>query len=1447
MSLKKTLGIFTVALTLLLSVARPAVLADSPPLPIGSVRFNHINVEQGLPNSRVLSILQDRQGFMWFGTAEGLARYDGYDFTLYQSDADNPQSLSNNVVWALYEDHEGSLWVGTEGGLNRFDPTLGRFTRYQHDPDNPQSLSDDIVLSIYEDRQGVLWVGTMQGGLNRFDRTSQTFTHYQNDPTNPQSLASNEVSHIVEDRNGTLWLGTYGGGLNQLLPGANQGDPPTFRRFQYDPANPQSLSNDQVETLYIDRAGAIWVGTWGGGLNRFDPNSETFTHYGYGLNPDDPDSLSSGIITQIAEGQTGELWVGTWDGGLNRFDRTSETFTHYQHDPADLLSLSHDSIRSLYISRDGLLYAGTAGGGLNVLDLEQNAFRTLRNRAGDPNSLSQNDVRKILQDREGRLWVGTNSGGLNLYDPSTGLLTHYRHNPNDPTSLSGNTIWAMVETRAGDLWVGTFGGLDKLDRQTGRFVHYQHDSADPRSLSDNTIYSLYEDHTGTLWVGTYNGLNRFDPQTQRFTRYLSDPADPHSLRSNIITSFYEDGSGALWVGTQGGGLNRMDRATGSFTHYLYDPNDSSTISNNTIPAIYGDPSGVLWLGTYNGLNAFDPKSGQAVRYTAQDGLPSGIIWGILPDEQGNLWLSTNQGLVRFNPRTKAIRVFDTTDGLVSATFSPFAFAASSTGELLFGSAEGMVILSPTLVRDEQRIPPLVFTDFQLANRPVPIGGDSFLQQTINKTKSLTLSYLDRVISFSFAALDFRAPEKIRYRYVLRGFDTRWTEVDSKRRFVTYTNLTPGNYVFLVQSSDQQGNWVTPGRALQLAIVPPWWQSLWFRLMLGGLLAIFAVASYRFRIMMLQQRTSELEDQVKTKTTSLHLLNTTLERSIVELSTLNRIAHILNRMGPTEVMMEQLAVIITRLFHGLGVAIYLQDDDQAELDIIDYYQRADPDTPDAPADQQTFQIARARVPLPENFFIQELFRDEKAVIVNTTQPDVRLPAFSQSLEQFNAAHLMLVPLHVRGAVAGAIAVVREQSSEDFTPDDVNLAETIANQMAAAVENRRLFSEEHRQREVAERRSHEITPLLSISPEVSSMLELEPLLDLILQRLEQVIDFSSLLLFEYGGEDLFILAERGLLPSALGKEDEFPADWFQEETQLFTTRRPLIVADLAQDRHLQEGMRHPFGDQAASLFRETHACLIVPMVARDQVVGLLWFNHNEPDRYTESQADYITAIAHQAAIAIENAHHHQEMQSAAVDRERTRLAQELHDSVSQTLLAANLLAKSLPALWEQSPEKGKETLRQLHRMLGNALAEMRSLMLELRPAILGQKPLSEILRQLSDGFTGRSEAPVQLNLHGDTILPAICQVAFYRIAQGALNNILQHAHASQVTIELNCTPQYVVMQISDNGVGFDLNTVSPDRMGLTIMRDRAEKIGACFQLDSQPGQGTQITVRYDYPIG
>jgi signal transduction histidine kinase/ligand-binding sensor domain-containing protein len=840
-------------------------LTPSPPKE-QSIKFDHLTVEHGLSNNNVTGIVQDDKGFMWFSTYDRLNRYDGREFKVYRHDSEDPSSLSDNPIRVLYKDRAGDLWIGTwSSGLNKFVRETETFIHFRHDPQDPQSLSHNGIRSIYQDRSGTLWIGTNGGGLNRFDPETEQFTHYRHDPDNPRSLGHNVIFAIYEDRAGALWIGTEGGGLNRFDP-----ETETFIRYQHDPGDPQSLSHDKIRAIFEDRTGGFWIGTWGGGLNQFDRETEMFTHYRH--DPADPNSLNHNITNSIFEDRAGVIWIGTWGGGLNRFDRETETFTHYPHDSADPNSLSHDSVFTIYEDQTGALWIGTNGGGINRFDRERKLFRHYQHDPADPNSLSYNDVWPIYEDQTGALWIGTNGGGLNRFDQETETFAHYQHDPADPNSLSNNNVKSICVDQAGVIWIGTFGGgLNRFDWETRTFTHYRHNPDDPHSLSDDGIISIYEDQSGILWVGTWTGgLNKFDRETQRFTHYQHNAADPNSLSNNGVMSIYEDQTGAFWIGTMDGGLNRFDRNSETFRRYQHDPDNPSSLSHNSIFLIYEDRANALWVGTYGGgLNKFDRTRGQFIRYVEKDGLPSGTMRGILEDEQGNLWLSTSQGLSKFNPQTETFRNYDASDGLQSDQFNFFAYYKSRSGEMFFGGLNGFNAFYPDHIKDNPYIPPVVITDFQLSNKPLPIGGDSVLQQSIIETDHLTLSYLDRVISFKFAALNYQSPEKNRYRYKLEGFEDDWNEVDSTRRFATYTNLDPGQYVFRVIGSNNDGVWNEEGTSIKITVTPPWWETWWFRggmlLLLAGLVASGSVwqrqsARRRERHLEIQvaERTRELE-------------------------------------------------------------------------------------------------------------------------------------------------------------------------------------------------------------------------------------------------------------------------------------------------------------------------------------------------------------------------------------------------------------------------------------------------------------------------------------------------------------------------------------------------------------------------------------------------------------
>ncbi len=833
-------------LLLLISLGLPASLQAQE----GNIRFDRLSIEDGLSQSTIFAILQDRQGFMWFGTQDGLNKYDGYEFTIFKHDLEEPTTISDNFVRAIYQDQTGVLWIGTNGGLNKFEPVTETFIRYQHDADNNRSLSDNTVRTILEDRTGLLWIGT-DGGLNAFDPDSGKFTSYQHDPANPNSLSHNTIRDIYQDQAGTLWIATDGGGLNKF-----DQETESFSAYRHNPDDPTGLSHDDLSSIHQDQAGMLWISTEGGGLNKFDPASEIFRVYKNDL--DDPHSLSDDNFRTIYQDRSGQLWLGARDG-LNRFNPAAENFTHYHNDPADPHSLSANHILSIFEDRAGVLWVGTNGGGLNKFNRAIEAFAHFTNTSNNPNRLSDNMVWSIFEDQAGRLWIGT-SNGLNRFDRSTGDFTHYHHNPDDLTSLSTDFIPVVIEDHNGLLWVGADeGGLNKFDQASESFTAYRHDPDDPGSLSDDDVWSLYEDSQGTLWVGTWGGgLNRFEPETERFTRYQHNSENPQSVSDNVIRTIFEDQAGVLWLGTNGGGLNRFDRESERFNHYTHDPDDPDSLSDNVVRTIYEDQTGVLWLGVDGGgLNKFDRQSETFTHYREKDGLVNDTVYGILEDDQANLWLSTNNGLSKFNPQTETFKNYNASDGLQSNEFNQGAHHHSESGELFFGGINGFNAFFPDRIEDNPHPPPVVLTGFQIFNEPVNFD------RPLAEITDIELSWRDSVFSFEFAALDYTVPEENRYAYKLEGFDKDWIEAGN-RRFATYTDLDGGEYLLQVRGANNDGVWNEAGPDIRITITPPPWKT-WWAYTLYALLTLGLVAGYtRYRTgaqaRELAQQRKELEQE-----------------------------------------------------------------------------------------------------------------------------------------------------------------------------------------------------------------------------------------------------------------------------------------------------------------------------------------------------------------------------------------------------------------------------------------------------------------------------------------------------------------------------------------------------------------------------------------------------------
>ena len=779
--------------------------------------FERISTADGLSFFNVRPILQDRQGFMWIGTyGGGLNKYDGYRFTVYRHDPDDPSTLSQDVVHALCEDQDGNLWIGTESGLDRFvrrpEQATGAFVRFLE--------IQGPVLSIAEDSHSILWLGTLDGliGLDRATETVQYAFHHDPDaPDDPGALSGYGVWAIQEDQTGRLWIGTNGG-LDRLdlAPDRTTG---TFTHYRHDPDDPTSLSANSVRAIHIDRQGRLWIGTYGGGLDRLDLNgsakvnqsSEVFTHYRHV--GEDPCSLGDDRVWSILEDSAGTLWVGTYDGldelALNSVegrDSSQSCFIHHQHDSADPHSVSNDLAWSLYEDRSGVVWVGTSGSGLSKNKRRANRFTRFTS------ILSDNKVTAIHEDRDGDLWVGTMNGGLNRLDRQAGDLTVYRHDPADPTSLSSDAVHAVYEDHAGVLWVGASGWLDRFDRQTETFTHHQRVGVD--------VDKLFEDGSGNLWIGTASGLYRLDRTRETFVSHHPLADDPSSLSHDDIQVIQEGQEGVVWIGTLAGGINLWDPDDGRFAHYRHDPDDPDSLSRDSVVSLYMDPAGVVWIGTIGGgLNRFDPATQTFSHYREDDGLPGDSAGCILPDSAGYLWIRTVTGLSRFDPRTGSFRNYDERDGLLTGGTAPLTCFRSNSGEMIYGSAEGVYAFYPEQIRDNPHVPPIVITAINLFNETKRRG--------LLPDEQIQLTYRENFVSFEFAALDYTIPEKNEYAYMMEGLNRDWVYAGT-RRHADYPNLQPGDYVFRVKGSNNDGVWNEQGVAVRITITPPFWEAWWFR-------------------------------------------------------------------------------------------------------------------------------------------------------------------------------------------------------------------------------------------------------------------------------------------------------------------------------------------------------------------------------------------------------------------------------------------------------------------------------------------------------------------------------------------------------------------------------------------------------------------------------------------
>lgn len=873
-------GLLTV-LILPCVAARPAGARSPPQAP----RFVTLSEDEGLGNSVVEAIAEDRLGFMWFGTADGLTRYDGHDAVVYRHDPEDPGSLSSSYVEALLTDRDGVLWVGTHSGLNSYDPRTDAFVRHLADDDDPTTLIHSQVNTLFEDRLGELWAGT-GNGLSRYNREDGTFAGFPPDRYAPQRpQCASEIRAILGAGDGSLWLGLANCGLVRF-------EPETGASTHYlQKADGGGLSGNDVWDLARDRSGGLWIATMAG-LNFLDEATGVFRHFRYDV--DDPRSIPSDYVDTLWLDGEDRLWIGTDGGGLAVFDREEETFTAFGPDPTDETTLPSAVIRTIFEDRRKDLWIGTYKGGVAFHTSLTMQFSYFHRSSDRPGSLSHSSVLSFFEEDDGTLWVGT-EGGLNRFDPQDETFRSYQHDPRDPTSLSANAVLSILKDSRGNLWVGTYhGGLNRFEPTSETFAHYRPDPEDPRSLSNPHVWSLYEDSRGDLWAGTFGGVNRFDYDSGSFEHFAADPEDPTSLGNQTVWDIHEDDAGHLWFATLWG-LSRWDPATSDFFTYRHDPEDPSSLSSNDVQTILGDSAGRIWLGTESGgISVLDPESGTFESFRGSSGLPNNQVNCILEDSDGRLWVSTNAGLSKFEPATVSFTNYARSDGMLAHPLARNTCIRTRSGEMFFGGVNGFSGFSPDRLTDNPVPPPVVLTEFRLFNervKPAPETGP--LLRQITEADRIKLRHDQSVISFTFAALNYRSPEKNQYAYRMENFDRNWIFAGD-RRTATYTNLDPGHYRFRVKASNNSGVWNEEGAAVDLVIAPPVWKTLWFRALTSLGIAALLLGTYQLRTKRMRSRNQALQaeiderlcieaeherllEEMATKTTILESQNAELER------------------------------------------------------------------------------------------------------------------------------------------------------------------------------------------------------------------------------------------------------------------------------------------------------------------------------------------------------------------------------------------------------------------------------------------------------------------------------------------------------------------------------------------------------------------------------------------
>lgn len=855
------------------------------------LRFDKISIDEGLSHTTVHSMMQDDKGFIWIGTENGLNVYNGYEFEIYRPNSTKKNSISDAVIKQVFQDSKGVIWIGTENGLCRYIPQYNHFISYYANSENSTSLTDNHIRRILEDEFGHLWVATDNGlcKILDYNDTELKCIQYPHEANDKHSLKHPVIRGLFRDSKNRIWVGSDGGGMYKMLDVSADTKTERFIHYEYDESKSDGLQSNRINSFAEDAFGNIWFGTWGGGLHKLfidkDGSEKIIT---YQHNSENSKSVSSNRITNIYIDSQNVIWIGTYNKGLCKAivkeNSHDLVFDCYLSNPISKESLSHNTVYSFLEDEAKNMWFGTWGDGISLANLRNNYFMLFNEKTGFSQDVFK-EMWAVAADNNNNWWVSAWDGGLgrikNLntennwsYNKSIEI---FKHNENNPYSISSDKVTGLLHDSQDRLWAVTWGETVSLVENVStaaqpKFKHF--------AVGDNS-YFAFEDSKKVIWVGSKKGLHRIvgSENKQFFTKkpqiltYKEEENNPKSLPTTGVRTMIEDKKGNFWIGTVNGGLAKAKRSTFDeittpedmvFDIYQNDPNDTTSLNDNHILSLYEDGKGTIWVGTRNGLNRFNASTNTFKHYNVNTGhLNNNNVNGIVEDDKGMLWLGTERGITWFNPTTEEYRHYDENDGLQGKIFAGGTIRKIDD-HFFFGGESGLNVFQPHEIQKNPYLPKVVLTDLKLFNKSIKSGHEGFKEIPFRDLETITFSHFENMLTFEFAALNYANSEHNQYKYKLEGFDDDWRYINHQRS-VTFTNLNPGTYTLLVKGSNNDGVWNTEPYQLKIRVLPPFWATWWFRILVLTTIIAGITGFIQYRIRSTKAENQRLEKMVEERT------------------------------------------------------------------------------------------------------------------------------------------------------------------------------------------------------------------------------------------------------------------------------------------------------------------------------------------------------------------------------------------------------------------------------------------------------------------------------------------------------------------------------------------------------------------------------------------------------